>query len=71
MPDDHLLEATYYCTDAGLPETDKDAVYLYIQLDDCICKMTISKSICEDKKELEHLVHTKIINTRGHLCEEM
>lgn len=69
MPDDRILEVTYYCSDAKIPETDISMfTRLYIQLDDCITSLKIERSICQNKKELEHIVQKKVINERGHLC---
>lgn len=69
MPNDSLLEVTYYCNDSKLKEKEKEIMtQLIIQLDDCICTMKIEKSRCKEKNELEKVVHKKVINTRGHLC---
>ena len=69
MPDDKIMEVTFYCDDKRIPGPEIDRfTKLYIQLDDCVCTMTIEKSICANKKNLEYLVHTKVINSRGHLC---
>ena len=69
MPDDKVIEATFYCDDKKVPSTDMEHyTKLYIQLDDCVCTMTIPKSVCANKKSLEHLVQSKVINSRGHLC---
>lgn len=69
MPNDNLLEVTYYCTDAKLIEEEKENLtQLIIQLDDCICSMKIEKSISKEKNQLEAMVHNKVINARGHLC---
>ncbi|MEO6636781.1 MAG: hypothetical protein ABIN25_00805 [Ginsengibacter sp.] len=69
MPNDSHLEVTYYCTDVRLSESEKENLtQLFIQLHDCICTMKIDKSISKNKHELEHIVHSKVINERGHLC---
>lgn len=69
MPDDRILEVTYYCNDSKIPEAEIEIfTKLYIQLDDCHCTLKIEKSICQNKKELEHIVQKKVINERGHLC---
>lgn len=69
MPDDKIIDVTFYCDDKKIPVPEIDRyTKLYIQLEECICTMTIEKSICVNKKELEHLVQTKVINSRGHLC---
>lgn len=69
MPNDKIMEVTYYCDDKRIPGQEIDLfTKLYIQLDDCVCTLTIPKSVSLDKKSLEHLVHTKVINSRGHLC---
>ena len=67
MPNDTLLEVTYYCTDANLKEKEK-LTQLIIQLHDCICARKIEKSISRKKNELETIVHNKVINAKGHLC---
>lgn len=66
MPDNSLLEVSYYCEDQNA--TNNKTVNVIIQLDDCICKLEIEKSICKNEAQLERLVHNKVINTRGHLC---
>lgn len=67
MPNDTLLEVTYYCLDANLKEKEK-LIKLIIQLHDCICAAKIEKSICRKKNKLETLIHNKVINAKGHLC---
>ena len=69
MPDDSLLEVTYYCTDIKLTETEKGKLAeLVIQLHDCICSVKIAKAISQKQNELETIVHNKVINVKGHLC---
>ncbi|HSV11623.1 MAG TPA: hypothetical protein VLI68_12670 [Hanamia sp.] len=69
MPDDSLLEVSYYCSDAILNDDEKMAVtQLVIQLDDCICSLKIDRSFLRNKNTLEQMVHQKVINERGHLC---
>ena len=69
MPDDRILEVTYYCNDSKIPEPEIEKfTRLFIQLGDCISTIKIDKSICQNKKELEHIVQKKVINERGHLC---
>ena len=69
MPDDKIKEVTFYCDDKKIPTAELDYyTKLYIQLDDCICTLTIEKSLSANKINLEHLVQTKVINSRGHLC---
>ena len=69
MPDDSHLDVTYYCSDAKLKEKEKQQLtQLFIQLHDCISAIKIEKSTCKKKDELEHIVHNKVINEKGHLC---
>lgn len=69
MPDDRIVEVSYYCNDSKIPEPEIEKfTKLFIQLDDCITTMKIEKSICQNKKELEHIVQRKVISERGHLC---
>ena len=69
MPDDSLIEVTYYCSDAKLADKEKGKLtQLVIQLHDCICYMKIEKSICSKKNEIESVIHNKVISTKGHLC---
>lgn len=69
MPDDRILEVTYYCNDSKIQEQETETfTKLFIQLDNCITTMKIEKSLCKNKKELEHIVQKKVINERGHLC---
>ena len=71
MPDDSHLEVIYYCTDGKLKEKEKEKLtQLFIQLHDCISTMKIEKSISKNKHELEHIVHAKVINAKGHLCHD-
>ena len=69
MPDDKLLEVTYYCTDNKLEDDEKDLfTNLLIQLDDCTCRIKIEKDLSKKPAALERIIHTKVINTKGHLC---
>lgn len=69
MPDDTLLEVTYYCTDNKLKDDEKDQfTNLLIQLDDCTCRIKIEKDLCKKPASLERIIHNKVINTKGHLC---
>lgn len=69
MPDDRVLEVSYYCNDAKIAEPENETfTKLFIQLDDCVTTMKIEKSTCQNRKELEHIVQKKVINERGHLC---
>lgn len=69
LPDDSIREVSYYCSDSNLPEAETETfTKLFIQLDDCITSMKIERSICQNRKELEHIVQRKVINERGHLC---
>jgi len=69
MPDDRLLEVSYYCSDLRLSEHEKAvATQLVIQLDDCICSMKIDLSSSSNKNTLERIVQNKVILTKGHLC---
>lgn len=69
MPDDNVLEVTYYCADTKLKEKEKvKLTQLFIQLDDCTCTMKIDKAIVKEKDRLERLVHNKVVHERGHLC---
>jgi hypothetical protein len=69
MPDERILEVFYYCNDSKIPESEIGKfTKLFIQLDDCITTIKIEKSICQNTKELEHIVQRKVINERGHLC---
>lgn len=65
MPDDSLLDVSFYCTER---KGDGTTATLFIQLDDCVCKLEIEKSVCKSFSTLERLVHNKVINTKGHLC---
>lgn len=64
MPDDSLLEVSYYC----MEPSNSNKTKLIIQLDDCICSLDIEESVCKNVSTLETLVHNKVINTKGHLC---
>ena len=69
MPDDRIIEVTYYCNDEKIPDAEIEKfTKLHIQLDNCHCTLKIEKSICQNKKELENIVQKKVINERGHLC---
>lgn len=69
MPDKKLLNVEYYCTDNSVNINEKKTfTELFIQLDDCICKMQIEKSLLNKDHEIERIVHNKVINARGHLC---
>jgi len=69
MPNKKLLNVEYYCIDDSVAIKEKEtSTQLFIQLDDCICKMKIEKSIVNKDHELERIVHNKVINERGHLC---
>ena len=69
MPDNSLLEVSYYCSDAKPEENEKEALTnLIIQFHDCICSMKIKKSLSLKGSDLERIVHNKVINARGHLC---
>ena len=69
MPDERIIEVSYYCNDSKIPETELEKfTTLFIQLYDCICTLKIERSICQNKKALEHIVQKKVINDRGHLC---
>jgi hypothetical protein len=69
MPNDSLLEVSYYCSDKMLNEDEKKLVtQLVIQLDDCICSLKIDRSFSVNKNTLERIVHNKVINAKGHLC---
>ncbi len=69
MPDERIIEVSYYCNDSKIPDSEIEKfTKLYIQLDDCICTLKIERSICRNKKELEHIVQKKVVNERGHLC---
>jgi hypothetical protein len=69
MPDESLMEVSYYCTDSMLNEHEKAAVtQLVIQFDDCVCSLKIDRSFSANKNTLERMVHNKVINAKGHLC---
>jgi len=69
MPDKKLLNVEYYCIDDSFTTKEREAfTQLFIQLDDCICKMKIEKSILNKDHEIERIVHNKVISERGHLC---
>lgn len=69
MPDDSLMEVSYYCSDAMLKDDEKMVVtQLIIQLDDCLCSLKIDRAFSTNKNTLERIVHNKVINTKGHLC---
>jgi hypothetical protein len=68
MPDKKLLNVEYYCIDSVTTKEKESFTQLFIQLDDCICKMKIEKSILNKDHEIERIVHNKVISERGHLC---
>ena len=69
MPDKKLLHVEYYFIDDAEAKKEKNSfAQLFIQLDDCICRMKIEKSILNKTEVLERMVHNKVINERGHLC---
>ena len=68
MPDNTRLEVSYYCKKISAGSKQKETE-LIIQLHDCVCRLKIDDAICEHPQQLEHLVHKKVINTKGHLCE--
>ncbi len=69
MPDDRLLEVSYYCSDSTLSENEKSAVTkLVIQMNDCTCSMKIDRSFSGNKNTLERIVQNKVILAKGHLC---
>lgn len=68
MPDDSLLEVSYYCIPASMATSVQSATKLIIQLDDCMCSLEIDEAVCNNQNSLERLVHNKVINTKGHLC---
>ncbi len=69
MPDDSVLEVTYYCSDATLKKKEKEKITrLIIQLHDCICAVKIEKSLCAKKDKTEAIIHNKVISVKGHLC---
>lgn len=69
MPDNSTLEVSYYCMDKKLSEKEREnQTQLYIQLHDCICSISIERSICKQPEVLERIVHNKVLNTKGHLC---
>jgi hypothetical protein len=71
MPDNSLIDVTYYCSDSKLKEKEKAKLtQLIIQLHDCICSLKIERSISKNKNELEQVVHHKVINAKGHLCHD-
>ena len=66
MPDDSVLEVTYYCSDAKLEKKKKRKLTrLIIQLHDCICSVKIEKSICAEKDKIENIIHNKVIMRQG------
>ena len=69
MPDQSRLEVIYYCKDDRLDKAEKAKfTQLFIQLHDCVCIMKIDKSVIKNFREIERIVHNKVINERGHLC---
>jgi len=69
MPDESLLEVSYYCTAKKMDENEKNNfTNLVIQLYDCTCRIKIDQAIAKDKNRLEKMVHNKVINAKGHLC---
>ena len=69
MPDNRILEVSYYCSDSKIDEKELETfTRLFIQLDNCITTLKIERSICQNKKELEHIVQRKVVNEKGHLC---
>jgi hypothetical protein len=69
MPNDSLLEVSYYCSDSKLNEKEKALVtQLVIQLDDCTSSMKIDRTFTATESTLERLVQNKVINEKGHLC---
>jgi hypothetical protein len=69
MPDDRLLEVSYYCSDAMLSENEKSVVtQLIIQMDDCSCSMKIDRLFSANKNTLERIVQNKVVFAKGHFC---
>jgi hypothetical protein len=69
LPDNTSLEVSYFCTDIKLNEQDKvKFVDLVVQLHDCHCSYKIDKSIVNNTRSLENLIHKTVINAKGHLC---
>src|ERR1700752_3733312 len=68
MPDNTRLEVSYYCKKISAGSKQKETE-LIIQLHDFVLKGKIEDSIFEQPQQLEHLVHKKVINAKGHLCE--
>ena len=69
MPNDTVLDVSYYCTDKKLEAGEKATLtHLVIQLHDCICLQKIERRLASDEAYLERAVHNKVINSRGHLC---
>jgi hypothetical protein len=69
MPDDSLLEVSYYCSDARLNQKERSEItQLMIQLDDCLCAINIDRTFTTNKNTLERIVHNRVINAKGHLC---
>ncbi len=70
MPNDSVMEVSYYCSDKMLNEDEKMAVIqLFIQFDDCICSLKIDRSFTANKNTLERIIHNKVMNAKGHLCQ--
>ena len=67
MPNNSNLEVTYYCMNKQLSD-EKKQTRLFIQLHDCVCSLLIERTISKQPDALEKIVHTKVINTKGHLC---
>lgn len=68
MPDKKLLDVAYYCSNNASKNNNESFADLFIQLDDCICRMKIESSLISDEEELERIVHNKVIHEKGHLC---
>jgi hypothetical protein len=69
LPNDSMVEVTYFCTDKKLSEKQKqDQIDLIIQLDSCHYPVRIPKSMARKPDELDCLVHNTVISARGHLC---
>ncbi len=69
MPDQTRLDVSYYCSDAKLPEDERDKyTELILQLHDCHCRKKVLKASVSKKNNVEHIVEKTVINAKGHLC---
>lgn len=70
IPNDKKLEVSYYTSDLKLKEEEKkEYTTLVIQLHDCHSSIKIPKAKVKRADDMEAIVHRRVINARGHLCD--